>query len=68
MSLRTKLALFMPALRERRADGTGGRLLAEGRSAGGCALGDDGGGRPVAEGVGRAGRSAKRLVAPATGA
>ena len=57
-----------PALRGSRAGGTGGRLLAEGRSAGAGALGDDGSGRPVAEGVGRAGRSAGRPVAPATGA
>ena len=56
-----------PALRGSRAGGTGGRLLAEGRSAGAGALGDGGSGRPVAEGVGRAGRSAGRPVAPATG-
>ena len=57
-----------PALRGSRAGGKGGRLLAEGRSAGAGALGDGGSGRPVAEGVGRAGRSAGRPVAPATGA
>ena len=56
------------ALRGSRAGGAGGRLLAEGRSAGAGALGDDGSGRPVAQGVGRAGRSAGRPVAPATGA
>ena len=44
-----------PALRGSRAGGKGGRLLAEGRSAGAGALGDDGSGRPVAKGVGRAG-------------
>ncbi len=57
-----------PALRGSRARGTGGGLLAEGRSAGAGGLGDDGSGRPVAEGIGRAGRSAGRPVAPATGA
>ena len=57
-----------PALRGSRACGKGGRLLAEGRSAVAGALGDGGSGRPVAEGIGRAGRSAGRPVAPATGA
>ena len=45
-----------PALRGSRAGGKGGRLLAEGRSTGAGALGDDGSGRPVAEGIGGAGR------------
>ena len=53
-------ALLGPALRGSRAGGKGGRLLAEGRSAGAGALGDDGSGRPAAEGVGRAGRPAGR--------
>ena len=42
-------------------------LLAEGRSAGAGALGDDGSRHPVAEGFGRAGRPTGRPVAPATG-
>ena len=45
-------ALLGPALRGSRARGKGGRLLAEGRSAGAGALGDGGSGRPVAEGAG----------------
>ena len=68
-----EIVLAQPALLAQhcaasRAGGKGGRLLAEGRSAGAGALGDGGSGRPVAEGVGRAGRSAGRPVAPATGA
>ena len=51
-----------------RAGGEGRRLLAEGGSAGAGALGDDGSGRSVAEGVGRATRPAGRSLAPGTGA
>ena len=40
-----------PALRGSRAGGKGGRLLAEGWSAGAGALGDGGSGRPVTEGA-----------------
>ena len=57
-----------PALLGSRARGTGRRILAEGRSAGAGGLGDGGSGCPVAQGLGRASRSARRPVAPATGA
>jgi class 3 adenylate cyclase len=57
-----------PALCGSRTDGEGGRLLAQGRSAGARALGDDRSGRPAAEGTGRAGWPAGRTWAPATGA
>jgi hypothetical protein len=40
-----------PALRRSRAYGQGSRLLAQGRSAGDGAFGNDGGGCPVAEGL-----------------
>ena len=58
----------LPGTVRRPGCGEGGRLLAQGRSAGDGALGDDGSGRPVAEGVGRAGGPAGRTSAPATGA
>ena len=59
------------ALRESRSDREGGRLLAQGRSAGDCTMCDDRGGYAVAEGVGafvspteRAGSPAARTSTP----
>ena len=64
----TQPALVALALRGSRAGGEGGRPLAQGRSAGVGALGDDGSGRPVAEGVEPVGRIARRPLASAAGA